>query len=596
MTKFARILTLCIVFVLAFTALSVVVAQDAELPGPGEGGIIIRGNTRGSGNLGSLLPIRCSGVDCSDPNALMWPGLIGLDPETQAFLAPLDGNLASGWEQTIENDVTVVTVSLRDDLSWNDGTPMTAKDVYFFWEATQQGEAIGMSSSFGPAAAALVNAEIVDDHTIKFFFENQSCNAINDVASMNPMPAHVFGYEPGAEFDWSVFIDHAYDDAPVVTSGPFNFSGVEPGTAVYMLANQAYEDTVEGFVRPTGFVYLDTPDENVMLERFAAFQPGDINFVAEPNAGFDTIINSGAQYLNAPGPVWHYMAINTADPSNPQNGLDADGNPIDQGKHPLFGDVRVRQALQHAVNIDEIVNGPHNGNATGMIGSTIPTAYTLHPDLERRAYDLEVAGALLDEAGWEATGDPLVEGGNGQRTCTTCETAAEGTPLEFNLLNPGGVRNDVSIIIQDQFADLGVKVNVMPLDFNTLYDDNMGAQTFDAAIAGWRGGVPFDPDQRSFFGAEYDIFGEGYGFNFGSYYNAEVEALGEAIASGDCSPEAITANAHRMQEILYEEQPYIWLYALNSIYAAAPNVANFNPYPGFAAAAIWNIDAWAVVE
>jgi ABC-type transport system substrate-binding protein len=372
---------------------------------------------------------------------------------------------------------------------------------------------------------------------------------------------------------------------------------VEPGTAVYLSANPNYvaPDAYAGYTVPSSWVYVDTPDENVMIERFLAFQPGDINFVVEPGSGvFPQILGSDAQSFQAPGRIWHYVALNLADPENPQNGLDEDGNPIDQGHHPLFGDVRVRQALQHGINIDEIINGPLNGYATAMVSSTIPTAYTIDPALERRAFDLEIARAMLDEAGWVSTGDPLVEGGDGQRTCDGCMYADAGAAFEFDLMNVGDIRNDVSVIVQDQFAQLGVKVNVVVLDFNTMYDSNMGAQTYDAAIAGWRGSLPFDPDQRSFFGAENDIFGEGYGFNFPSYYNAEFEALGEQIATlPGCDPAERIALAQQATKILYDDQPYLWLYALNSLYAAAPNVQGFQPYPD---QGTWNIDAWNVVE
>lgn len=593
MNKLMRIFALSMVFVLAFTALGVVVtAQDQELPGPGEGGIIIRGNERGSSNLGSLIPFQCGGVDCSDPNALMWPGLIGLSPETQNYDPGFPGSVAENWE--VSEDGKTVTVTIRDGIVWNDGTPITANDVYFGWAAVQQGDVTQVSGSYRPAAAFVVGAEVIDDKTIVFSLSEKNCEAIRQVSTAaNPLPAHVFGFNGDiAAYDWASLATHAYADTPEVTAGPFNFARVEPGTAVYMLANPTYTDNEDGFVRPTGFVYLDTPDRNVMVERFIAFQPGDINYVAEPDATHFPIIEaSGAQFLNAPGRLWHYVALNVADPSNPQPGRDENGNLIDQGQHPIFGDKRVRQALQHAIDIDEVINGPLEGNGTAMASSTIPTAFTIHPTLERRAFDLDIARELLDEAGWTATGDPLVEGGDGQRTCTSCETAAEGTPFEFNIMNVGDIRNQVAIILQDQFAEIGVKVNVQVLDFNTMYTDQMGGQIYDAAVAGWRGAFPFDPDQRSFFGSDNDILVDG--FNFPSYGNAELDAIYDAIASGDCSPEARIANAHREQEILWEDQPYLWLYAFNSMYAAAPSIANFQPFPNFGA---WNIDTWAVVE
>lgn len=590
-----RFMGLSLVLVIALSLSLIVLAQDA-LPGAGEGGAVVRGNTRGSANLGSLIPIRCSGVDCADPNAVLWPGLIGLDPETLQYGPGPDisNTLASGW--TVSEDGLTITVNLRDDMTWTDGTPITAEDVYFTWEAMQQGQGVGLSSSYATAAATLVSAEVIDSQTIAFGLETPNCEALRQVALVPPLPSQAFGYTRGAEFDWGSLIGHPFDKAPTVTSGPFVFERVEPGTAVYLSYNPRFvaPDAHVGYTVPNSWVYVDTPDENVMIERFLAFQTGDINFVVEPGGGFDQILASNAQSFQAPGRVWHYVALNLADPNNPQNGLDEDGNPIDQGHHPIFGDVRVRQALQHAINIDQIVNGPLAGYATAMVSSTIPTAYTVDPNLKRRAFDYDIARALLDEAGWKSTGEPLVAGGDGLRTCDGCLYAEAGTPFEFELMNVGDIRNDVSVILQDQFAQIGVKVDVVVLDFNTMYDNNMGAQTFDAAVAGWRGSLPFDPDQRSFFGAANDLFGEGYGFNFPSYYNARFEELGEQVATlPGCDPAERIKIAQEMTAILWEDQPYLWLYARNSLYAAAPNVQGFQPYPD---QGTWNIDAWNVVE
>lgn len=595
--KFTRLLALTLLLILAMT-FSTVSAQDEEMPGPGEGGTIIEGNQRGSGNLGPLVLIRCSGVDCSNPGGLLFPALIGVnpsaDPAEQVYQAGLPGTLAEDYE--ISEDGLTYTFTLREGLTWSDGEAITAEDVLFTSEAIRSGEEGGISSSYSSHQQDVISAEIIDDYTIAFSFEAPNCDAIRS-SSIPVIPAHVYGFsaDNAVDFDFSVLIDHPMDDQPSSTFGPFKFNRVEPGNAVYLEADQNWSSEAEdGLVRPSGFVYLDVPDENVMVERFLTFQVGEPNFVREPDANLiPTLEESDAQTFSSPGRLWHYVSLNLADPENPENGFDEEGNPIDQGQHPLFGDVRVRQALQHAINIDEIINGPLNGNASAMTAGTIPTAYTVNPDITPRAYDLDEARRLLDEAGWEATGEPLVDGGDGLRTCTSCETAEAGTEFRMELMNVGDVRNDVSVILQDQFADIGVAVEVQVLDFNTMYDENMGAQIYDAAVAGWRGALPFDPDLRSFFGAQNDVFGEGYGFNFPSYYNEEFEELGAQIVEGDCSQETILDAAYRMQEILYEEQPYLWLYAFNSAYSAAPQIANFDGRPNFGS---WNIDQWAFIE
>lgn len=595
------------VLLLALVMISALVTPSLA-QGPGQGGPIVWGNQRGSGNIDPLIPLRCSGVDCADLNNLMYPGLVAIDVRTSAFTPvevgnPYHGNsLATGWE--ISEDGLVWTFTLRDDLVWNDGTPVTAVDVYFTWAALQYVDPAETSSSLAPAKQEIIGFEVIDDYTIALTYETANCLALNRAALLAALPAHAFGFtlEGEEDFDWTTLIGSEFDEAPPVTAGPFQFVRKEAGTAIYLEANPNYAIPTNGeYVVPAGLVYLDVPDYNVMAERLIANQPNDVNYMNEPDtAVLPTLWEAEEQGLatvfSAPGRLWHYVSLNVADPANPQPGLDENGNPIEQGHHPILGDVRVRQAMQMAIDIDTIINGPVNGNGTPMASGTIPTAFTIDPDLERRPYNLDAARALLDEAGFVPTGDPLVEGGDGLRTCQGCLYAEEGTPMQLDIINPGDVRNDVAILLQAQMAPLGIELNVMPLDFNAMYDDHLGAQVYDMAVAGWRGSLPFDPDQRSFFGAENDIPStESAGFNFGSWYNAEFEELSEFILTAPgCPQDEIIEAAQRVQEIMWEEQPYLWLYAFNSSYVINSTVVEgFEPYSNYG---WWNMDAWQVTQ
>lgn len=587
-------LVLALVATFMLVALSAGVAFAQE-PAAGEGGVIIQGNTRGSANLGSFIQIRCSGVDCRDSGGLMFPGTLGTDPATLTIVGADQndlGQLFLNW--SISDDGLVYTFNLRQDAFWTDGEPITAEDVYFTWLAIENGDAIEMSASYGSVARDVESMEIVDDYTLAVTVATATCTVISSI-SIPVDPAHAFGWTPeiGEDFDWNTYIEHPQNTEPTITAGPFLFSRAEPGTAIYLAANpDYYAPTSENGVLPQGWIFLDVLDDTILTERFLSGQDGEPNFVFEPPANqFEALRSSGNQYFQGPGTIWHYFAMNLADPDAASNGFDADGNYVEQAPHPIFGDVRVRQALQSAINIDDIIQGAQNGDATAMIAGTIPSAFSLHPTLERRPFDLDASRALLDEAGWtDADGD-------GVRECNGCLHAEDGAPMAFSLMNPqSSGREDVAVLVQAQFAEIGVEVEVQTLDFNGMYGA-LGAQTYDAAIAGWRGGVPFDPDQRSFFGTEQDIFsttGDGYGFNFPSYQNQELDELMESVnLVPGCDLDTRLEIAYQIQEILWEDQPYLWLYSLDSAYVASDNIGNFDPFP---ASGRWNIDAWYVQE
>ncbi|MBZ0306927.1 MAG: hypothetical protein K8I82_12730, partial [Anaerolineae bacterium] len=200
-----------------------VMAQD-----PGEGGLVIEASTRTSANLTSLVPIRCSGVDCSNPGILLFPNLVNINPDSQAYEAgaPTAPNAAFATDYTVSEDGLTYTFNLRQDWAWSDGTPITAWDVYFTWIAIQQGEAIGLSSSFGPAARDVVGAEVIDDYTIALTMASPNCQAMNRLGVLGPTPAHAYGWTPeaGEDFDWGSMIGHEMDLNPTVTAGPFQFN------------------------------------------------------------------------------------------------------------------------------------------------------------------------------------------------------------------------------------------------------------------------------------------------------------------------------------------------------------------------------------
>ena len=438
-------------------SLSTVVAQE----GFGEGGVVVWGNQRGSANIDPLNPLRCSGVDCSDINGLIYPSLVGLDPATLTLQPNIADGLAASWE--ISEDGTEYTFFLRDDFEWSDGTPLTATDVWFTWAAIQNVDPGEISSSLATIRQEVVDVEIIDDYTVKLTYASPICTALNRASELSVVPSHIYGYVPGEEYDWSTIIGHPMDTEPAVSAGPFIWNRTDAGTAIYLAPNPTYTDPSNGeYVAPTGLVYLDVADYNIMAERLLAGQANDVNYMHEPDVEvLPTLQDGGANVFVAPGNLWHYVSLNLADPNNPTNGLDEDGNPIEQAPHPILGDKRVRQALQHAVDIQSIIDGPLNGNGTAMVAGTGPNAFTFNENLVRRPFDLDAARALLDEAGWEASGEPLVEGGDGLRIATDDALYADaGTEFVINMVNPGDVRNDVAVLLQASFAEIGVLVDV----------------------------------------------------------------------------------------------------------------------------------------
>jgi ABC-type transport system substrate-binding protein len=357
---------------------------------------------------------------------------------------------------------------------------------------------------------------------------------------------------------------------------------------VILTANENYTDSV---VIPEGYIYASVPDQIVMAERFLA---GELNVIEDPQVTKREDIRNDANVQNYEysGRAWDYLSLNYADPDNPQHGVEVDenGEPVkdenglpiivEQDPHPIFGDVRVRRAIQLAINVDEIIEKATLGEGTVMAANELPTSWALNPDLQPVPHDPEAALALLADAGWtDSDGDGLLD--------------KDGQPFSFELLTnvENARRTQIGELVQEQLAQIGIEVNFVTLDFNQLLEIQ-DSQTFDAVILGWRNGYPIDPDQTGIFTSDGDIVGSG--FNSVSYTNPEIDRLMKAaLAVPGCGLEDRAAIYHQIQEILQQDQPYVWLFAQNGFYAASNTVNGFNPYPN---EMYWNADVWTITQ
>lgn len=549
-----------------------VIAQDAP-PGPGEGGIIIEGNF--GGDPATMNYILYGDTASGAIIRFIIPGLIGVNPDTADYEKNRYDALVTDW--TVSEDGKTYTFKLRDDWTWSDGTPITSADSLYTWNAIKSGVVdVGV---IGYLVDVIDTVEAPDPTTLVVTFKEADCTAIGNAASLSPVPSHIL------PTDFAELNNADYNMNPTVSGGVFKFAEFRAGEQVSLLANQSYGGA-PGAVIPTGYIYKNVPDQNVLVAQFKA---GELNVIDNPAVGAraDLVANPELNMYSYPGNAWDYLALNYADPTNPQSAYDADGNPIDQGHHPLFGDLRVREAVAKAIDVDAIIQGAVFGEGVRMPAYTIPASWAFNKDLPVIAQDVEAAKALLDEAGFvDHDNDP-----NTPRVCQGCLYAAEGTPLRFTLYtNEGNARRTaVGTIVQDELKQVGFEVDFQTIDFNTLLDI-MDAQTFDAFILGWRQGYPDDPDLTQIFASQSDVVGTGS--NNVSYNNPKFDELNlKARTLPGCDPAERAKIYYEIQELMQKDLPYIPLYAINGMYGARKEVQGFDPRPSNWT---WNIETWYI--
>jgi peptide/nickel transport system substrate-binding protein len=632
LTKFfwlGMTLALLVAIVLPLTA------QEAD-PGAGNGGTIVESNI--GDDPATFNPVISNDATSSTVTTNFYPSIIAADPVTLEPAPNVAGGMAAGWEY--DETGTILTISLRQDIFWSDGTPITAADYLWSVNATRSGLTSSPRTSVfyqlddGTAIGGVIHeVTALDDYTVQIRLGNvvtdeagevvlgedgkpvlqPNCVAINEVNDITPVPAHIYG--PAFDENLASMEDDPYffpstDNGPA-TFGPFTDPFIEFGVQVSLIADQNYPDTQLGYVAPGEWLLQQVEDTTVEYERFLA---GDFTLITiSPDLQNQFRELEGFQTIEYPSNGYTYMGYNLADPNNPQPGRDENGELVDQGIHPIFGDVNVRIAIAHAVNVLEMIGTRPTADApaTGILeGNGFPIAVNNHPGLssvdpglEVREYNPELAAEMLEAAGW------VDADGNGVRECQGClyatsvDASYEGTEMAFELLTNSGnrVREATAETIRAQLAEVGITVNYQAIEFGTLVDEFVGQQ-YDTIIIGWSMAIPFDAGSSmlNFYGIGNDS--PGAGFNTSSYRSEEMEDLinradslpaAEDGSYGACDETVRNEMYAEAMRILYENPPYLWLFATNTMIAAQGNVENFDPLPYNAG---WNNDAWSMGE
>ncbi|MBK8136957.1 MAG: hypothetical protein IPK52_14195 [Chloroflexi bacterium] len=567
--------------ILAMVGILVTVPASAQEPlGPGEGKPIIFSSL--GTDIATTNPLLANDAESADVISNLFPILIGLDPETGLPTRGSAGSLAIDWTVT---DNHVITITLRDDWTWSDGTLITSDDVKYAYDAVASAQFDSPYTSFLSTIEAV---EAPAPQTVVVTLGTSECDALLTAASIPVVPAHHYREQFPTFAD--ITTDHPSNFDPQVTAGPFKFGVFRPGEGVTLLADQNYPDSPAGYVVPEGVIFKSLADERVAYEQFL---DGEITIVfgTPEDRWLDSNLRAARGdflLIDRPTSGWQILLFNTADPEKPQSGADASGEPVPQPPHPILGNVGVRKAIAHAINFNALNLGAFSGLGTALGGPMVPQSWAYNPDILPYEFDLELSQDLLVKAGWiDDDGDietPRVAD-------VTVGTVAPGRPLALDLMIFTGNTTEYSaaVLIQDQLKQIGIDVRLDVLDFNVMVGELVG-QSYDMGMIYW--GVPASSPQ-----AMYDQLGltgdvPGAGFNTGSFYNAEFEEVMQAAKTlPGCDQAERKALYDRAQEIIHDEVPY---YLVNWEYArilVQNNVGNFAPKKN---SVLWNLPAWSI--
>ena len=500
-----------------------------------------------------LNPILSTDASSSDVHGR----LFGAALQTEPFTGELIPDLTEGWE--VSEDGLRYTFTVRDGIYWSDGTQVTGKDFAFTYEALKYGE---LDSPRLSNVEYVEEINLIDDMTVEFVYSEVNCAALSDLG-LGWLPAHMYA-------NYAEIMESDLNTNPTVTNGPFLFQEWVKDDHITLVRNPNYW---QGAPLLDGWIYKIVPNATVGVQQLKTGEV-DVYDGIEPKYLVEMELQEHLNIFKYFDDGYTFMAFQMGDPENPQPRKNEDGSlNEDHGIHPILSDLRVRAAITYATDRNAIISKVIFGQGAPLEANVLPSIKWAYDDeLERREYDLEKAAALLDEAGWTD------ENGDGVRECHGCLYAAEGSPLKLNLITNAGneTRENIGLIVQDQLGTLGFDIEFEAMEWNAFVGTLVG-QTFDMCIVGWTN-TGNDPDDEGTFGSQNDL--PDAAFNFNSYYNPEVdELLKQAKTVPGCAVEDRGPLYGQIQALIYQDQPYTFLFVPRDILVYNKRIGGMDPGP-----------------
>ncbi len=495
-------------------------AQDKIKPG----GVWIEASISDVENLNPILNTDDASNDVIN---MIFPALIGGDPFTGAITP--DGALAESWETS--PDGLTWTFHLRDNVKWSDGDAVDSADFKFTYDAIASDK---VETPRKDLLNGIASIETPDPLTIVIKYDEVRCDAINNLG-INLLPSHRY------KADFSDVMDNPINNAPELSAGPLLFKSWTHDENVTMVRNSAFWD---GAPNLEGRIIKVVPDTANQLTQL---QNGEIDLMSlQPDQLATAKTYDNINIYNFQDDGYEYLALNMADPSDPQPGVDENGKVIEQKPHPILSDVLVRRAIAHSLDYAAIIDKVFLGQGYQIAANVLPAISWAHdPDLKPYDYNLDIARQLLDEAGWvDSDGDGIRE--------------KNGKPLALSMITNAGntVREDLGTLAQDQLKQVGFDIKYEAIDFGVMIEQMVG-QTFDIAVIGWTG-TGTDPNDETLWKAEFDT--PGSGLNFVSYYNPKVEELMEkGVTAAGCTPEVRAPFYKEIQKLMHDDVAYVFV-------------------------------------
>lgn len=444
--------------------------------------------------------------------------------------------LASSWK--ISEGGRQISFQLRTGVRFSDGTPFTSADVAHTIRrvidpAMQSPIAESLRSGDGLIE---ISAPAPDRVTIRF-------------------PAVLSGLP--AQFDHIAILSASSPLKEKAVLGPFVIAGHKPGQFIALVRNKHYwrRDSAGRQLPHLDAIRLDIqPNREIEMLRF---RRGEIHLInrAEPDL-FERLAAEHPDQVRDAGPslesdlMWFNLSPSA---------------PVPARKREWFAQAEFRRAVSEAIRRDDIARLIYKGRAAPALGPVSRSnQFWFNHALTPLKYDPVSAARRLEKAGFRRQGDRL--------------TDRSGAPVEFSLVtNANKTRERLAAMIQQDLARIGIRVTITALDFPSLIARMTRTFDYEACLL-MLTNIEADPNGQM---SVWMSSGPMHQWHPGQKtpatpWEAEIDKLMRAQAS-TADPGKRKAHFDRVQKIVTEQMPFVYLVNRNALSAASPGIGNLRP-------------------
>jgi peptide/nickel transport system substrate-binding protein len=442
----------------------------------------------------------------------------------------INGDLAESWQ--ISDDQKTITFRLKPNLKWADGAALTSADVLFTWKTVIHENT---RSPYASDYQLVSHAEAPDALTFKVTYDQAYAPALDSWASLHILPKHLL---EGQDIRTTAFARQP------VGSHYYQLAHWKNGENIKLTRNPhavlgqaAIEQLVTRIIPDNSAQFLELMADNIDS---MGLDPIKYSRIIPARSELKKNINLYKELGNS----YTYLGFNL--------------------KHQPFDDIRVRKAINYAIDKQEIIDGVYLGLGINIASPYKPGTRWSNPKLVPYDYNPEKARTLLKQAGFILNANGILE--------------RDGKPLSFEIItNQNKEREKSAVIIQRRLKEVGIDVKIRAIEWASFISRFINTGDFDVVILGW--GLGLDPDQYNIWHSSQQAPGQ---FNFIGYNNPSIDTLLEQGRT-ELNPDKRQEIYHAFAEQLLADSPIVYLsagYGLSAIHKRIQGIVNPIPPAG----------------